>query len=120
MASVFLVACMTSNTTLREGASADEVASAPRLANGDDVQAAIAAEYPAELRNVGLGGIVRLSLLVGRDGVPSDYRIIDGSGNAALDQAAERVASVIRFNPATDFDGEPIQVWASFPIIFEP
>lgn len=107
-------------SSLRSGASADDVATAPRLANGEEVQAAIAAEYPAELSSVGIGGVVRLSLLVGRDGAPVDYRVLQGSGNAALDRAATRVMRVIRFRPATDFDGRPVQVWASFPIVFEP
>jgi len=114
-----LVACGR-GTSLQSGASADRVAAAPRLANGAEVQAAIDAEYPRELRDVGVGGVVRLSLLVGRDGVPVDYRVLETSGNAALDRAATRVMRVIRFSPATDARGNALQVWASFPIVFEP
>jgi protein TonB len=117
-ACLLLVACG-GGSSLRSGASADDVATPPRLTNGDEVTAAIAAEYPAQLRDVGIGGIVRLSLLVGRDGVPTDMRVLQGSGNAELDRAATRVARFLRFDPARNHDGNPIQVWASFPIVFE-
>lgn len=120
MCALTVLAACGGGSSLRSGASADEVMTSPRLLNGEDVQEAIAAEYPRELRDVGIGGLVRLSLLVGRDGVPIDFRVLQGSGNAALDRAATRVMRVIRFTPATDRDGDPIQVWASFPILFEP
>jgi TonB family protein len=103
---------------LRAGASVDDVAVSPRLANGEEVQAAIEAEYPPELRAAGVQGVVRLSLLVSEDGVPVDYRVLQGSGFPALDRAAGRVARVLRFEPARDSDGDPLQVWASFPIVF--
>lgn len=111
-----LAAC--AGGSLRRGASVDDVAAPPRLANGEEVQAAIAAEYPPELRNAGVGGVVRLRLLVGRDGVPVEFRLLDGSGFPVLDQAAGRVARVLRFEPARNSDGDPLQVWAAFPIVF--
>lgn len=104
--------------SLRSGASADDVATPPRLINGDAVVAAIASEYPPDLQAQGVGGVVRLRLLVDTDGVPVEVAILDSSGNAELDRAARRVASVLRFDPATDEDGKPLRVWASFPIAF--
>ena len=116
---VTLLACG-SSSALRSGASVDDVAFPPRLVNGEEVEAAIASEYPAQLRTAGIGGVVRLSLLVGRDGVPVDLRMLQSSGNADLDQAARWVARVLRFEPARASNGSPLQVWASFPIVFDP
>lgn len=116
---LLILAACGGTSTLRQGASIDEVATPPRLINGDEVQAAISAEYPPRLREAGIGGVVRLSLLVGRDGVPTDSRLLQSSGNADLDRAARRVAVVLRFSPAVDRDGRPVEVWASFPIVFD-
>ena len=115
---VLLVACAGGGTGVRAGASVDEVATAPRLLNGDAVTEAIEREYPPELRADGVGGVVRLRLLVGTDGVPREARILEGSGLPRLDQAAMRVAQVVRFEPATGHDGRPVEVWAAFPIVF--
>ena len=115
---LLLTAC--GGSSLRSGASVDDVATAPRLLNGDVVTQTIEQEYPPELRTQGVGGVVRLRLLVGRDGVPRESRVLEGSGLPLLDQAATRVAGVIRFEPATDHDGRPVEVWAAFPIVFRP
>jgi len=61
---------------------------------------------------------VRLRLLVGTDGVPEEVRLLESSGYQELDAAATRVAGYLRFSPATDNDGKPLRVWASFPISF--
>lgn len=116
---LLVVACG-GGSSLRTGAPVDDVAAAPRLLNGDAVTQAIATEYPPELRSQGVGGVVRLRLLVGRDGVPREARVLEGSGLPRLDQAAMRVADVVRFEPATDANGRPLEVWAAFPIVFRP
>lgn len=115
---VMLLAACAGSTSLRSGASVDDVATPPQLLNREEVDEAIAVEYPPQLRAAGVGGVVRLSLLVGRDGIPTDLRILQTSGYDPLDEAAARVARVLRFDPATDHDGDPVQVWASFPIVF--
>jgi len=107
-----------SSSSLRSAAPAESVASAPRLANGDEIIAAIEAEYPNQLRDAGVGGTVRLRLLVDTDGTPVEVRLLESSGYPALDAAGDRVANVLRFDPALDDAGRPIRVWASFPIIF--
>jgi TonB family protein len=65
-------------------------------------------------------GVVRLRLFVGQDGVPTEVRLLESSGYPELDRAAQRVAGVLRFDPATDHEGRPLRVWASFPIVFSP
>jgi len=106
------------SSNMPSGAPAESVATAPRLLNGEQVEQAIAAEYPDALRREGIGGTVRLRLLVGTDGVPEEVRLLESSGYQELDAAATRVAEYLRFSPATDNDGKPLRVWASFPISF--
>ncbi|MGD2045239.1 MAG: energy transducer TonB [Gemmatimonadota bacterium] len=118
LCALLVLAACGGGSTLRQGASIDDVASPPRLINGDEVEAAIEAAYPPQLRDAGIGGVVRLSLLVGRDGVPIDSRLLRTSGSADLDRAARRVIPVLRFSPALNRGGEPLEVWASFPIVF--
>ena len=118
VAAICLLLAACGGSSLRSGASVEDVATAPRLLNGDAVTQAIEQEYPPELRAQGVGGVVRLRLLVGTDGVPREARVLEGSGLPRLDQAAMRVASVVRFEPATNHDGRPIEVWAAFPIVF--
>ena len=108
-----------SSTSMTSGASAESVAAAPRLLNGAQVEDAIAAEYPEQLRRDGVGGTVRLRLLVDTDGIPAEVRLLETSGYPVLDAAATRVAEFLRFSPATDSGGEPLRVWASFPISFQ-
>ena len=51
--------------------------------------------YPPELRLEGIEGRVRLSMLIGKDGVVSAIRIAESSGNPRLDQAAVEIVSKV-------------------------
>ena len=115
---VLAVAGCASSSSLAAGAPPESVSTAPILLNAEQVEEAIAAEYPAQLRTDGVGGTVRLRLFVDADGTPAEVRLLQSSGNQQLDAAAQRVAAFLRFSPATNADGEPVQVWASFPISF--
>ena len=106
------------SSSLRTGAPAESVASAPRLLNAQEVEEAIAAEYPPQLRADGVGGTVGLRLFVDTDGIPAEVRLLQSSGYPQLDTAAQDVADFLRFSPATNADGEPVQVWVSFPMTF--
>ena len=106
------------SSTLNGAAPAESVATAPQLINADEVAALIEQEYPPQLRLERVGGTVRLQLFVGIEGIPTEVRLLDSSGRRELDAAAARVARFLRFSPATDYDGEPVRVWASFPITF--
>jgi TonB family protein len=110
--------CRSAGSSIASAASAETVATAPQLLNGEQVEQAIATEYPAELRRDGTGGTVRLRLLVGTDGIPAEVRLLESSGYPILDAAAARVATYLRFSPATNTAGNPLRVWASFPIVF--
>lgn len=110
--------CGGGSSSLRAGASVESVATAPQLLNAEELVEAIDRAYPPDLLGDGISGTVRLRLLVNRDGVPVEVRVLQTSGYRQFDEAATRVADVMRFSPAIDTDGRPTQVWAAFPISF--
>lgn len=89
----------------------------PELLNRWAVARAMAREYPERLREAGVGGTVRVYVLVDVDGSVLESRVDESSGLRELDDAALAVADVMRFSPA-DNDGEPVVTWASFPVTF--
>ncbi len=72
----------------------------PEVTNRDEVQAALMREYPAALRNAGIGGTVVVWLYLSETGQNLHSRISQSSGQEEFDRAALRVADVIRFTPA--------------------
>jgi protein TonB len=54
------------------------------------VQAAVV--YPPRAREQGLEGTTRIQFQVGNDGLAHEVAVVDSSGHALLDQAAERGA----------------------------
>lgn len=59
-------------------------------------------EYPAVLRDKGIGGTVRLRVTVHADGTVKDIQVL--GGNAVLSEAASRAVKQWRFAPA-DHEG---------------
>jgi hypothetical protein len=53
---------------------------ASELLNREDTEAAFTREYPAALKEGGIGGTARVDVLVDVDGVVQDVRISDGTG----------------------------------------
>jgi protein TonB len=90
---------------------------APAILNTDEVVRAMRREYPAVLRDSGIGGTVRVNFFIDEEGRVLETRIQEGSSYAALDQAALAVADVIRFSPALNRD-QTVGVWVVFPIVF--
>jgi periplasmic protein TonB len=91
---------------------------APSILNRDDVVRAMVREYPALLRDAGIGGTVRVYFFIDEGGQVRDTRIDQSSGHQALDDAALAVADVYRFSPALNRDKQ-VPVWVSFPITFQ-
>lgn len=91
----------------------------PRVLNRHTVQQALVRQYPASLRDRGIGGVVELVILIDENGRPVKVRFEERSGRPGLDEAARRVAWAMRFSPALDC-GEPVAVWSSMPITFRP
>jgi TonB family protein len=91
---------------------------APSILNRDEVVRAMVANYPALLRDAGVGGTVRVYFFIDETGFVRDTRIDVSSGHPALDDGALAVADVFRFSPALNRD-QPTPVWVSFPITFQ-
>jgi TonB family protein len=91
---------------------------APTLLNTPEVQRVLEREYPAILRDAGIGGQVLVHFFIDESGTVKDTRIAQTSGHQGLDQAAIRVASVFRFRPALNLD-KNVPVWIALPITFQ-
>jgi TonB family protein len=90
---------------------------APKLANPDEVRAALEREYPPLLRDAGIGGTVKVWFRIDEQGRVRATRIAESSGHDALDAAARRVGEAMVFEPAVD-DDKKVAVWVAFPLIF--
>lgn len=92
---------------------------APRITNRLQVVEAMERAYPSELKSEGIGGTVRVYFFIDDRGDVKDIRIDQRSYHRDLDEAALAVARQYRFSPAEN-RGEPVAVWVSFPITFQP
>jgi protein TonB len=90
----------------------------PTLTNIEEVQRVLMREYPATLRDAGIGGAPVLWLYIGTDGSVQRTQVQETSGFDALDQAAANVAEVMRFTPAQNRD-QTVAVWVQIPIRFQ-
>jgi TonB family protein len=91
----------------------------PRIRNPAEVMNAIAAEYPRDFRDRGMGGTIGMHFLLNTTGRVEAIRIGQISAYPALDEAAVRVARVYRFTPAMR-GPDAIPVWVSHAISFYP
>jgi protein TonB len=91
---------------------------APLVLNRDEVVRAMVREYPAVLRDAGIGGTVTVFFFVDENGLVQDRRIDQSSGIPGLDAAALEVAETFRFSPALNRDHK-VPVWVSLPIRFQ-
>jgi TonB family protein len=90
----------------------------PTLTNAREVQRALMDHYPPLLRDAGIGGTVHVWFFLDDEGVVRQARLYRSSGYDALDQAALRVAHIMRFSAAYLRD-ERVPVWVALPITFE-
>lgn len=90
----------------------------PELLNTPQVQAALEREYPSNLRDAGIGGVVVLQMFIDENGDLQNTVIFESSGHASLDQAAQRVAGVMEFSPALNRE-QPVPVWIQQAITFQ-
>lgn len=90
---------------------------APMLRNRDEVGRALERNYPALLRDAGIGGITHVWIHLDREGRVTDRKIDQSSGHTSLDEAALRVVDLMQFTPARNRD-QLVAVWVSIPIRF--
>ncbi len=91
---------------------------APELANADFVRKKLSREYPEYLQDEGIGGRVVLWFLVDEQGNVRKWLMKQSSGHKALDRAALKVAALMRFRPATNYDRH-VAVWVALPVYFQ-
>ena len=90
----------------------------PEIRNRSAVIQAMERGYPPILRDAGIGGQVLVWFFINEQGRVVDNRIANSSGNAQLDEAALRGASVYEFTPALNRD-QVVPVWVQIPITFQ-
>ena len=83
----------------------------PRVIDG------IRPDYPESARAKGWEGTVKLQILVNKEGVVEDVRMVASSGHVELDQVAQRTVRMWRFSPALQ-KGVPVTAWATLPVVF--
>jgi TonB family protein len=90
----------------------------PRLQNSEEVSAGIAKAYPPLLRDAGIGGKTKVWIYVDEEGKAAKYQVNTTSGYNALDAAALKVASIMRFQPAQN-QSQVVPVWIALDIVFK-
>ena len=89
----------------------------PSIRNLDEVVATLERVYPPLLKDAGIGGTVGVFFYIDEEGKVQRVQVDESSGHQALDEAALRVADVLKFTPALNRNrGTP--VWVSLPIAF--
>jgi TonB family protein len=89
----------------------------PEISNVMDVVRVMQKEYPAHLRDRGIGGTTSLWLLIDPGGNLVRSIIRQGSGRMELDLASEKAVRAARFSPAKA-QGKPVAVWIEMPVQF--
>lgn len=90
----------------------------PKLLNKDEVEKAVTRFYPPLLRDAGIGGKTKVWFFIDENGRSVKQQIKTQSGYEALDEAALKVAPVLRFTPAENM-GKKVPVWVSIDIVFK-
>ena len=90
----------------------------PELTNVSEIQRALEREYPPLLRDAGIGGSPVVWFFISESGVVQDTRLNKSSGHPQLDNAALKVADIMKFTPALNRD-KTVPVWVQLPITFQ-
>ena len=89
----------------------------PELANRWQVKKTLQDEYPAALRDEGIGGTTVAYLFVNTDGTVSEAIVKASSGHPTLDWAALKAAKSAQFLPASN-EGIPVGIWIEMEMPF--
>lgn len=107
----------TTTTDLSEAPTFTPFTVKPDVKNRDELARAMEREYPPLLRDAGIGGTVIVHFFIDEQGVVQNALVAESSGHKALDEAALKVAPMIRFTPALNRD-KRVAVWIQLPITF--
>jgi len=89
----------------------------PRLLNRDEVMANLRRFYPESERIAGHEGTVLVNIHIGVDGAVWKVDVVQSAG-PAFDEAARKVAAIMKFSPALSKDG-PVAVVIRQRMIFQ-
>ena len=95
----------------------ETLSSKPELLNREQFIRAIEARYPPDLKDRGIGGTVRLTLILDTDGQVAEARVAETSTLPAIDQAAVEVARSMRFTPGR-IGATPVRTRITLPFTF--
>lgn len=90
----------------------------PALQNRSEIEQLLQRYYPRVLKEAGIDGTVLLWIYVNERGQVERSEVRESSGNALLDDAAQRVAAEMRFAPARNRD-RLTAVWVSQAVTFQ-
>lgn len=76
-------------------------------------------EYPIELACQGIGGTSTLKVTIAADGQPSQVQLASGSGNAQLDEQAQKAVQAWQFKAGTRA-GQTVSTTIQVPVSFNP
>lgn len=91
---------------------------APTMTNRDEYVRVLTNNYPAMLRDAGIGGTVRVWVFIDEQGQVQDVRVTESSGYEQLDNAAVTAMQSAQFSPALNRD-QKVPVWVQFPVTFQ-
>ncbi len=89
----------------------------PILKNREEIASLLVRMYPPMLRDLNMGGTVMMWIFVDERGTVRNTRVKTSSGLPALDSAAVKVTSRMRFQAAQNRDVR-VPVWVALPINF--
>lgn len=91
----------------------------PELRNRAEYERALQRNYPAMLREAGIGGSVVLWVRIDETGAVQNTRVVTSSGYDALDQVAQQLMrETARFSPALNRD-QKVAVWIQLTVTFQ-
>jgi len=102
---------------ISDGPTGNSSLAGPKVLNRTEVGAALEREYPASLRDAGIGGTILLHFTISETGEVTSWLLAESSGHTGLDEAAMRVAEAFRFAPAMDGD-QAVSVQIQVPLVF--
>ena len=89
----------------------------PKLLNPQEVDGLLQREYPALLKDAGIGGTVIVHLFIDEEGIVRNQLVKVSSDHAGLDNAALKIVTVARFSPAQNRD-KRVALWIEMPVKF--
>ena len=90
----------------------------PKMLNPAEVDRVLKREYPALLKDAGIGGTTKVHLFIDESGEVANALVRASSGHVALDEIALRVGEAARFSPAMNRD-EVVALWITLDIAFK-